>query len=180
MFLINTKNYYKKIYKKFQYKNKRIKIKSKERNEICNSRRGKNSRSWNSTKYNRMKILKTNENTETRIKQTIQQSNRNLKSILNILILTGSIGFLSVGLSSYYNKNFLIDSSKIIFFPQGLTMTIYGSIGLILSINQILILLGRIGEGFNEFDKKTRCLKILRKNTYSTNIELIYSFDDIV
>lgn len=129
-----------------------------------------------------MKILKNNEKEETIIKQTVKQSNQSLKSILNILILIGSIGFLIVGLSSYYNKNFVqfLDASKIIFFPQGLTMTIYGSLGLILSINQIIIVFSGIGEGFNEFDKKTRCFKILRKNTYSTNIELIYSFDDIV
>jgi hypothetical protein len=129
-----------------------------------------------------MKKLNNTVNTETTLKQVIKQPNQKIKSLMNTLLLLGSLGFFITGLSSYYNTNFvsLLDTSKILFFPQGITMTIYGFFGIILSINQILILYYGIGEGFNEFNSKTGKFKILRKNSYSGKVELIYSLDDIV
>lgn len=114
--------------------------------------------------------------------QKIKQSNKILKNILNIIILSGSLGFLIISISSYLNKNLIefLDASKIIFYPQGLTMMIYGLLGVILSINQILTIQLRIGEGWNEINKKTNTIKIVRKNSHFENLELSYSLDDIV
>jgi hypothetical protein len=126
--------------------------------------------------------MNNEEEKKTFLVQRVNQSNKLTKSLLNFSILSGSLGFLIVSMSSYLNKNFIniLDAHKIIFYPQGLTMMIYGCLGLILSINQILILQLGIGEGFNEFNKKTKMFKIVRKNSYSKNLELIYSIDDIV
>lgn len=42
-------------------------------------------------------------------------------------------------------------------------MCFYGLIGVILSINQFLILYLKIGEGYNEFNKETGMMTIYRK-----------------
>lgn len=123
-----------------------------------------------------------NERKQTVLIQEIKQENINIKNVLNITLLLGSIGFLIVGISSYLNKNIIeiLDATKILFFPQGLTMSIYGFLGLCLSTNQILITSFKIGEGFNEFNKETNAFKIFRKKSFSENIELIYPINDIV
>lgn len=122
------------------------------------------------------------EKKDTLLIQDIKQSNKKTKNILNIITLLGSSGFLIVGISSYLNQNIIeiLQADKIIFFPQGLVMSLYGTIGLILSINQILINNLNIGEGYNEFNKETNEFILIRKNTFSKNIKLIFSLKDIV
>ena len=48
-----------------------------------------------------------------------------------IIIGSGGLGFLLTGLSSYLQVNLLpiIHAEKIIFFPQGLVMCFYGTLG---------------------------------------------------
>lgn len=129
-----------------------------------------------------MKSIKSEPNKEKILKEIILQPNQNIKKLLNTILLLGSLGFLIVSISSYYNQNIIgiLDASKIIFFPQGLVMFIYGFLGLLISINQILILYWGVGEGFNEFNKQTGNFKLFRKNSYYKSIELIYSINDIV
>jgi hypothetical protein len=127
----------------------------------------------NEIKYEKEKILI----------EKIEEQDKNIKWIINITMLVGSIGFLTTGISSLINFNFIpiLESNKIIFFPQGITMLFYGLIGLILSINQIIILYCKIGEGFNEFNKKTNHIRIYRKGFPGKNseIDLNYQFNEI-
>ena len=91
------------------------------------------------------------------LKEEITESNKILKYLFNIIIFIGALSFLIVGISSYlgFNIFFLLNAKQIIFFPQGATMCFYGIIGIILSINQFLILYWKVGEGYNEFNKNT-------------------------
>lgn len=70
--------------------------------------------------------------------------NKNIYSdlLLNITLLTGSLGFLIVGISSFYKSNLLpiLNAKEIIFFPQGATMSFYGTLGVIIGFYQLLIL----------------------------------------
>ena len=61
-------------------------------------------------------------------------------------------------------------------------MCFYGSLGLILSINQFAISILNIGEGFNEFDKTKGNMKIYRKGFPGKNsdVDIIYPLKDIV
>lgn len=114
--------------------------------------------------------------------QEIKHSLKSIKNLLNITLLLGSLGFFLAGISSYRSQNIIevIDADQIIFFPQGITMLIYGCIGLILSLNQILILNFGIGEGYNEFNKQLNLFTIVRKNSYSETIKVSFSISDIV
>nr|UXD06435.1 photosystem I assembly protein Ycf4 [Eutreptiella sp. CCMP1594] len=100
-----------------------------------------------------------------------------------VVILLGSSGFLSVGLSSYFNFNLIpfLDSSGIIFFPQGIVMCFYGFFGLLISLYQWLTIFWRVGEGYNEFNKEKRILKIFRFGFPGKNREInfVYSFDEV-
>lgn len=60
--------------------------------------------------------------------ESIQEENKLFKYSLNIVIFLGAFGFFVVGISSYIRYNLIpfLDASEIIFFPQGITMLIYG------------------------------------------------------
>lgn len=116
--------------------------------------------------------------------ETIKEENKIIKYFINLIISLGSISFLIVGLSSYTNSTLIpfLKADEIVFFPQGLTMTLYGFLGTLISINQYIILLSNIGEGFNEFNKETGTMTIFRKGRLGKNedINIIYPLNDIV
>jgi len=99
---------------------------------------------------------------ESILQEKISEPNKVIKYILNVIILLGASGFLIVGVSSYLRFNIIsfLNANQIIFFPQGITMCFYGILGIILSLNQFLILKFKVGEGYNEFNKKTGMMTI--------------------
>lgn len=104
--------------------------------------------------------------------------------IFSITLLLGSFSFLIVGISSYINFNIIkfLNASEIIFFPQGLVMSIYGSLGILISISQLLILYWNIGEGYNEFNNEKGIVKIFRNGYPGKNkkIEINLEIKDIL
>lgn len=108
-----------------------------------------------------LNVLKENKQnsfkSELILKEEIRESNKILKYLFNIIIFLGAFSFLMVGISSYIGFNIIafLNASQIIFFPQGATMCFYGTLGIILSVNQFLILYWKVGEGYNEFNKNT-------------------------
>ena len=117
-------------------------------------------------------------------KDKIEMSNSQYNFIFNMIMLLGSIGFFIVGISSYLQRNIIpfLKANEILFFPQGVTMLFYGTIGTIISIYQMFLIHWKVGEGFNEFDKKTGKVTIFRKGFPGKNseIKLVYPLEDIV
>ena len=105
------------------------------------------------------------------------------------VILSGAFGFLATGLSSYMNSSFLSNlmrnvfnpDENIAFFPQGLLMCFYGSLGLLLSIYWWLLIFWKVGGGFNEFNKKEGFIRIFRWGYPGKNrkIDLYYTLKDV-
>lgn len=120
------------------------------------------------------------------------------------IIFLGALGFLVTGISSYINftsieiespgssiiekipffsLQSLISSSreKIAFFPQGLLMCFYGSLGVLLSIYWWLLIFWNVGGGFNEFNKKEGFIRIFRWGYPGKNrkIDLYYTLKDV-
>lgn len=87
----------------------------------------------------------------------VRGSRRSSNFIIAIIVLLGSLGFLGAGLLSYFEK-----LSSILFFPQGLVMTFYGFVGLLISLYLGLTILWGVGEGFNEFDLENKKIRIFR------------------
>lgn len=73
------------------------------------------------------------------LKQKIINPDKLYDYLVNITVSLGSIGFLTAGISSYLNNNIIpfIQTNEISFIPQGLTMTFYGTLGLLISSYQV-------------------------------------------
>lgn len=110
------------------------------------------------------------------------------------LVFIGALGFLFTGISSYFNNTSLatldtstttalLDSTttKISFFPQGLLMSFYGSLGILLSIYWWLLIFWNVGGGFNEFNKKEGFIRIFRWGYpgKTRKIDLSYTLKDV-
>ncbi|MDJ0703961.1 MAG: photosystem I assembly protein Ycf4 [Leptolyngbyaceae cyanobacterium MO_188.B28] len=100
-----------------------------------------------------------------------------------IVISLGASGFVLSGVSSYLKVNLLpfADPTQLIFIPQGIVMGFYGTAGLLMALYLWLIILWDIGGGYNEFNKKTDKVNILRRGFPGKNrqIEITCDLDDI-
>lgn len=115
------------------------------------------------------------------------------------VICIGSFGFFFTGISSYFqtlipsggesNLNSFVlsffsnifQSKDINFFPQGLLMCFYGSLGFLLSIYWWFLIFWNVGGGFNEFNKKENFIRIFRWGYPGKNrkIDLYYTLKDV-
>lgn len=95
----------------------------------------------------------------------------------------GGVGFFLAGLSSYFQKNFLLvsDTSQLIFFPQGVALLFYGFLGSLVALYLTTAIWLDIGGGYNEFNKETRKMIIFRSGFPGENrrIEIEHPLDDI-
>ena len=71
------------------------------------------------------------------------------------VISLGGISFLLTGFAAFLQTNLFVfnQSKSITFFPQGLIMCFYGSLGLLFGVYLWCTILWKVGNGFNEFNK---------------------------
>ena len=67
-------------------------------------------------------------------------------------------------------------NSSLKFFPQGLIMSFYGSLGLIFGIYLWLSIFWKVGSGFNEFNKNTGVVRIFRWGLPGKNRQIDFSY----
>lgn len=100
-----------------------------------------------------------------------------------IILFLGGLGFIFSGFSAYFKMNLLpfINTKEITFLPQGIIMSFYGSVAIILSFYIFLTIIWDVGAGYNEYNKAKRIVRIIRKGFPGKNrkIFLIYSFSNI-
>lgn len=100
-----------------------------------------------------------------------------------IVILTGGLGFLLSGISSYTQINLLpfADPTQLLFIPQGIAMGAYGVAALLLATYLVLLLVWNVGGGYNEFNRETDRVTIFRQGFPGKNrvVELNYKLDQI-
>nr|YP_009295344.1 photosystem I assembly protein ycf4 [Dasya binghamiae]AOH77356.1 photosystem I assembly protein ycf4 [Dasya binghamiae] len=80
------------------------------------------------------------------------------------IVLIGGLAFFITGLSSYFKKEFIpfFSTKDIIFLPQGIMMTFYGTIGIFISIFLWYTIILNIGSGYNEFNNNKGIITIFR------------------
>lgn len=116
------------------------------------------------------------------------------------VICIGSFGFFMTGISSFFETS--LDQSQTVesgfnlfqfvfggiqsktnihFFPQGLLMCFYGSLGFLLSLYWWFLIFWNVGGGFNEFNKKENFIRIFRWGYPGKNrkIDLYYTLKDV-
>ena len=89
--------------------------------------------------------------------RTYISGSRRLSNIFWALIITmGGLGFFLTGLSSYFKLNLLLfsDVSNIAFIPQGIVLTFYGTVALILGIFLWLTIWWDVGFGYNDYKRQ--------------------------
>ena len=93
-------------------------------------------------------------------------------------LFVGGLSFLLAGLSSYFKINFLFftNPTELVFIPQGLIMTFYGTLSLSISLYIIITLLLDIGSGYNEYNKIENLVKIVRKGFPGKNREILLTY----
>ncbi|MBW4518106.1 MAG: photosystem I assembly protein Ycf4 [Scytolyngbya sp. HA4215-MV1] len=121
---------------------------------------------------------------ETRIlHQSILGSRRLSNYWWATVVSLGGIGFLLAGVSSYLGVNLIpfVESPQIIFLPQGLAMSFYGTAGVLLGAYLWLAILWDLGGGFNEFNRKTGKVTIFRWGFPGKNrkVEATYPIEEI-
>lgn len=89
-------------------------------------------------------------------RQKIVGSNRTSNYISCLFLSLGGFGFFISGLSSFFKIRLLpfLKTEELLFIPQGIIMTFYGTLAIILSIYIFLTIFWDIGGGYNEFNKK--------------------------
>ena len=99
------------------------------------------------------------------------------------VILVGGSGFFIAGVSSYLKINLLpfVNSFEVLFIPQGIIMTFYGTVAVFISIFLWLTILFNIGAGYNKFDLDKSLITILRVGFpgKNRNVYLRYSLKEI-
>jgi len=97
------------------------------------------------------------------------------------IVAIGGIGFLLSGISSYLGVNLLpfSDPTQLVFLPQGIAMSFYGTAGTLFSLYLWGTILLDVGGGYNEFDKAAGQVKIFRWGFPGKDrkIELICAMD---
>ena len=80
------------------------------------------------------------------------------------IVTLGGLGFVLGGVSSGLQTDLLpfLSSRGIQFFPQGLVMSFYGGLGLLFGGYLWLSLFWDVGGGFNEFNPRSRSVRIFR------------------
>ena len=100
-----------------------------------------------------------------------------------LISFLGGLGFLSAGLSSYFEIQLLpfTNTEEIKFIPQGIVMTFYGSAGIFLSIFLAINIIFNVGGGYNKYDKTSEEIEVFRLGfpTHNKEIYLSYNFKDI-
>jgi len=117
------------------------------------------------TNTNNLTLEKRNQKSQDLIRRYMIQGERRFSNYWwATIICLGSTGFVLTGLSSFLLKDLVpfINSTNIVFFPQGLLMLLYGTLGFILTIYWSLLIFWNVGGGFNEFNKKDGVIRIFR------------------
>ena len=110
-------------------------------------------------------------------------SRRTSNYLWMVITFIGGIGFFLAGISSYLGFQLLpfANTQEIVFIPQGIVMTFYGTVGLLLSIFLLATLYLNVGGGYNLYDRKNKRIEIFRLGFPGKKKEicLSYSMKDI-
>lgn len=122
-------------------------------------------------------------NQQKNIRYEINGARRLSNYIWGSLMCLGGAGFLFTGLSSYFHFQWFpfLNDSTIQFFPQGLVMCFYGTLGFILGFYIWFTIYLNLGQGFNEFNLEKGIVRIFRWGFPGKNrrIDLQYPIGEI-
>jgi hypothetical protein len=77
--------------------------------------------------------------------------------ILATIVFSGGLGFILAGFSSYFQKDLLplSKSTGIVYVPQGLALTFYGTVGVLVGLFMWLSIFWNVGSGYYELTSES-------------------------
>lgn len=108
------------------------------------------------------------ETTDEKLRYEITGARRLGTLTIATMCTIGGLGFLLAGISIYLQKPLLpfavdlLNNPLVKFYPQGLALTAYGTLGTLFALYYWTTILLNIGAGYNEFDKKSGKVTIYR------------------
>ena len=95
----------------------------------------------------------------------------------SVLIFAG-LGFFIRGVSSYFNSSFFqfFTPFEVNYIPQGLIMTFYGTLSIILGCFILFGIFLNVGGGSNEFNKKNNVIRIIRNGWPGKNKNILLTY----
>lgn len=120
-------------------------------------------------------------------KQTLRYEVLGTRRFSNYIIATmvsiGGVGFFLAGLSSYFKIDLLPTGNAVdlIFIPQGIALSFYGTCGLLLATYLWLTISWNVGAGFNEFSQDSGKFRLFRWGRPGKNrkVEQTYPLENI-
>ena len=105
-------------------------------------------------------------------------SRRTSNYLWMVMTFIGGLGFFLAGISSYLGYQLLpfADTKEIVFIPQGIVMTFYGTTGLLLSAFLLATIQLNVGGGYNLYDKKNKKIEIFRLGLTKKKKEICLSY----
>jgi hypothetical protein len=124
------------------------------------------------------RILLTKKTTMNVRYDLILGSRRTSNYLWTIMTFIGGSGFFLAGLSSYLGFQLLpfADTKEIVFIPQGIVMTFYGTTGLLLSAFLLTTIYLNVGGGYNLYDKENKKIEIFRLGFPGKKKEICLSY----
>jgi hypothetical protein len=118
------------------------------------------------------------------LKRTVLGARRPSNVFWVVVLTGGGAGFLLAGLSSYLRVNLLpfSDPTQLVFIPQGIAMGFYGAVALVMASYLWLIIALDVGGGYNEFNKASNQVRIVRHGFFGKNrhIEIEQPLEDVI
>lgn len=105
-------------------------------------------------------------------------SKRSSNYLWMLMTFIGGSGFFLAGISSYLGFQLLpfADTKEIVFIPQGIVMTFYGTTGLLLSAFIGATIYLNVGGGYNLYDRKNKKIEIFRLGFPGKKKEICLSY----
>lgn len=117
------------------------------------------------------------------LKQKVYNKKKLNEISTNIIILIININFLNLGIKTYLNSSSIFFQKEAIpFFPQGILLFFYGTVGFLITITQTIELYYKNEGGYNKFDKKKKIIRVFRKKKIykGKNLKTKFKFEDIL
>jgi hypothetical protein len=95
-----------------------------------------------------------------------------------VVMSLGGLSFFMAGLSSFWKINFLVyfNYNEVAFFPQGLILLFYGTLGSVIGIFLLLNVWWNVGSGYNEYNRDIQKVILYRRGFPGKNKTITFTF----
>jgi hypothetical protein len=139
---------------------------------------GKEIKKYQQRQSSKAKTSKNQRNSSLPIKRSFTGSRCLENSIWAFAMSLGGFCFFMAGLSSFWKINCLVffNYNEVAFFPQGLILLFYGTLGSIIGTFLLLNVWWNVGSGYNEYNRDMQTVILYRRGFPGKNKTITFTF----